>query len=99
VHARVVDLASVWPLDAGAVLDAARDCGRIVTVEEHNVTGGLGTSICEVLAEAGVSVPIRRHGIADEYVLVGPPAGLYAHYRLDGPGVAAVTRELLGDAA
>jgi transketolase len=98
VHARVVDLASVWPLDVDAVLDAARDCGRIVTVEEHNVTGGLGTTICEVLAEGGVSVPIRRHGIADEYVLVGPPAGLYAHYRLDGPGVASVTRELVGGA-
>jgi transketolase len=95
VSARVVDLASVWPIDAEAVLDAARTCGGIVTVEEHNITGGIGTTVCEVLAEAGVAVPIRRHGIADEYVLVGPPAGLYAHYRLDAPGVAEVTRELL----
>jgi transketolase len=95
VHARVVDLASLWPVDADAILEAARDCGRIVTVEEHNITGGLGTTVCEVLADAGVAVPLRRHGIGDEYVLVGPPAGLYAHYRLDGPGVAEVTRELL----
>jgi transketolase len=95
VHARVVDLASLRPVDADAILDAARECGRIVTVEEHNITGGLGTTVCEVLAEAGVGVPLRRHGIDDEYVLVGPPAGLYAHYRLDGPGIAGVTRELL----
>jgi transketolase len=95
VNSRVVDVASLRPIDADAVLDAARDCGRILTVEEHNITGGLGTTVCEVLAEAGVAVPLRRHGIPDEYVLVGPPAGLYAHYRLDGPGVAEVTREFL----
>jgi len=95
IQARVVDVASVKPIDREAVLAAARECGALLTVEEHYVTGGLGGAVAEVLADAGVAVPFRRHGIEDEYVRVGPPAALYAHYRLDGPGIAEVALELL----
>jgi transketolase len=95
VSARVVDFASVDPLDSDAVLAAATDCSAVLTVEEHNVTGGLGSAVASVLADNGVATRFRRHGIYDTYVDVGPPAALYAHYRLDGPGVAAVATELL----
>lgn len=95
VSARVVDMFTVAPLDRDAVLSAARTTGAVLTVEEGNVTGGLGTAVAECLFEAGVQVPFRRHGVPDEHVPVGPPAGLYTHYRLDGPGIAAVARELL----
>ncbi|MGP4014318.1 transketolase family protein [Saccharopolyspora sp. 5N708] len=95
VSTRVVDMWTISPLDRDAVLDAANATGAILTVEEGNVTGGLGTAVAEVLFEAGVRVAFRRHGVPDEHVPVGPPAGLYAHYRLDAPGIAAVAQELL----
>jgi transketolase len=95
--ARVVDMFTVRPLDTAEVLDAARDTGAILTVEEANITGGLGTAVAEVLLEsgAGAGVRFRRHGVPDEHVPVGPPAALYGHYRLDAPGIAAVATELL----
>lgn len=95
VSARVVDMFTVSPLDREAVLDAARRTGAVLTVEEGNVTGGLGSAVAECLADAGLAVPFRRHGVPDEHVPVGPPAALYAHYRLDGPGIADVARELI----
>jgi transketolase len=97
IEARVVDCVSLSPLDRDAVGAAARDCGALLTVEEHNVTGGLGSAVAEVLADQALAARFGRHGIHDLYPLVGPPAGLYAHYRLDAAGIAAVVRELLGD--
>jgi transketolase len=95
ISTRVVDMFTVSPIDRATVLDAARTTGAILTVEEGNLTNGLGTAVAECLFEAGERVPFRRHGVPDEHVPVGPPAALYAHYRLDGPGVADVARELL----
>ena len=94
LSARVVDMWSVQPLDSAAVLAAARETGAVLTVEEANVRGGLGSAVAECLADAGTAVRLRRHGIPGEHVPVGPPAALYAHYRLDAPGIAAVAREL-----
>jgi transketolase len=74
---------------------AAAATGIVLTVEEHNILGGLGSAVAEVLAEAGASCRFRRHGIQDEYSLIGPPLALYAHYGLDGPGIAQALRELL----
>jgi transketolase len=95
IAARVVDMHTVKPLDAGEVRAAATETGAILTVEEHNTVGGLGSAVAEVLVDLP-RVPFRRHGVPDEFAPVGPPAALYAHYRLDAPGIAAVARELLG---
>jgi transketolase len=91
---RVLDVHTVKPIDVEAVLAAAAT-GVVLTVEEHNVIGGLGGAVSEVLAEAGAGCRFRRHGIPDEYALIGPPLALYAHYGLDGAGIARVLRELL----
>jgi transketolase len=93
---RVVDMHTLKPLDVGEVIAAATETAAVVTVEEHNVIGGLGGAVAEVLADRRLSVPFRRHGINDEYALIGPPSDLYAHYRLDGPGIAAVVAETCG---
>ena len=78
-----------------ASLEAAVDeAGAILTVEEHNVIGGLGSAVAEVLVDC-TRVPFRRHGIEDEFAPVGPPAGLYAHYKLDAVGIASVAGEML----
>ncbi|HEY3683266.1 MAG TPA: transketolase C-terminal domain-containing protein [Streptosporangiaceae bacterium] len=96
ISARVVDMHTVSHIDAGEVAAAARDTGAILTVEEHNVTNGLGTAVGEVLLSSGLGgTPFRKHGVPDEYVPVGPPAALYAHYKLDADGIAGVAKELV----
>jgi transketolase len=90
---RVVDMHTIKPLDIGEIVAAATQTAAVVTVEEHNIIGGLGGAVAEVLADRRLAVRFRRHGIYDEYALIGPPSDLYAHYRLDGPGIAAVVTE------
>ncbi|MDT4842984.1 1-deoxy-D-xylulose-5-phosphate synthase [compost metagenome] len=91
----VIDMPTIKPLDRDAVLAAATRSGALMTVEEHNVLGGLGSAVAEVLADAGSGTRLRRHGIYDEYSLIAPPTTLYAHYKLDAAGIGEVARELL----
>ena len=92
----LIDMPTIKPIDRAAILEAARRSPLLLTVEEHNVIGGLGGAVAEVLADAGVPARLIRHGIADEYSLIGPPTHLYRHYRLDADGIASVAREALG---
>ncbi|RAI00805.1 transketolase [Acuticoccus sediminis] len=94
VTVRVVDMWTIAPLDVAAIEAAAGETGAILTVEEHNLTGGLGSAVAEVLVDLP-RIPFKRHGVPDRFVEVGPPAALYAHYQLDAPGIAGVARELL----
>jgi transketolase len=93
----VIDMATIKPLDRDAVLTAAARTGSILTIEEHNVVGGLGSAVAEVIAEEGLPIRVRRHGIRDEYSLIAPPTHLYAHYRLDAAGIEQVAREVLSE--
>jgi transketolase len=88
-------MATIKPIDRDAVLRAAARSRVLMTAEEHNVLGGLGSAVAEVLADEGSSVRLLRHGIYDEYSLIAPPTHLYAHYRLDAAGIEAVAREAL----
>lgn len=83
----VIDMASIKPIDREAILRAASRAKRMMTVEEHNVLGGLGSAVAEVLADEGVGVKLLRHGIYDEYSLIAPPTHLYEHYKLDAAGI------------
>ena len=91
----VLDMHTVKPLDAEAVVRAAGSSRLLMTVEEHNVLGGLGGAVAEVVAESGAGVRLHRHGIRDEYALIGPPTHLYRHYRLDAEGIEAEALTLL----
>jgi transketolase len=91
----VIDMHTVKPIDSATVLRVATEAPIILTVEEHNVLGGLGGAVAEVLAEAGTGTRLVRHGLMDEYSLIAPPTHLYAHYRLDAKGIASVVREVL----
>lgn len=86
----VIDMASIKPIDRDAILRAAARSKRMMTVEEHNVLGGLGAAVAEVLADEGVGVKLKRHGIYDEYSLIAPPTHLYEHYKLDAAGIEEV---------
>lgn len=91
----VIDMATVKPIDRDAILAVAARSRVILTIEEHNILGGLGSAVAEVLAEEGSPARLVRHGIRDEYALIAPPTHLYAHYRLDQAGIEAVVREII----
>jgi len=95
IGVRVVDMHTISDIDATEVFAAAKETGAILTVEEHNITGGMGSAVAETLLEAGVMTRFLRAGVPDEHVLLGPPAGLYAHYELDAAGVEARARRFL----
>ena len=81
ISARVLDMATIKPADGGAVVAAARETGAIVTAEEHNVIGGLGSAVCEIAAER-FPVPVVRVGIQDEFGQSGTPQELLEAYGL-----------------
>jgi len=91
----VIDMASIKPIDRDAILEAAERSKKIMTVEEHNVLGGLGSAVAEVLCDEGKGVKLKRHGIYDEFSLIAPPTHLYEHYKLNAAGIREVAEEFL----
>jgi len=96
IGVRVLDAVSLKPLDTDAIEAAARHTGRILTVEEHNVVGGLGSAVAETVALAGLTARIDKLGLNDEYALVAPPTHLWRHYGLSADGIADRVRALVG---
>jgi transketolase len=86
----LLEMHTIKPLDQRAVLEASSRTPLIVSVEEHNVLGGLGGAIAEVLSEQSTGTRLYRHGIRDEYSLIGPPTHLYDHYELTSAGIEGV---------
>ena len=95
VGVTVADVHTVKPFPAGHVADLASRHAAVLTVEEHTVEGGVGTMTVEALAAHGVRAPLFKHGLRDEYSLVGPPTRLYRYYGLDAAGISAVGARLL----
>jgi len=94
IQSRVLDMHTISPLDKAEVRAAAAETDAILTIEEHNITGGLGSAVAEVLVDCD-RLPFARHGIPDEFAPIGPPAALYAYYRLDSDGITSRVLELL----
>ena len=95
ISTRVINMATIKPLDTEIVLRAARECGKIVTVEEHNIIGGLGEAVCATLAE-GCPVPVRRVGVNDAFGHSGPAAELLKEFGLTADHIAEAARTLAG---
>lgn len=98
IGARVLDMHTVKPLDTEAVARAAEETGRIVTVEDHLVTGGLGSAVAECVAGLGVPCTVARLGVPDLFSIIGSPADLYREHGYDEAGIERVARRLLRDA-
>ena len=94
ISARVIDMATVKPLDEAAVLSAAKECGKIVTCEEHSIIGGLGEAVCAVIAEHGIPCPVKRVGINDEFGHSGPAGELLKQFGLCGEHIADVAEKM-----
>ena len=86
IEAKVINIHTIKPLDEELVVAAAKEIGRVVTVEEHSVIGGLGGAVCEVLSEKA-PVPVKRIGVNDVFGESGPAVKLIEKYGLDGKGV------------
>ncbi len=94
VSAEVLNLHTIKPLDEGLVVASAARTGRVVTVEEHSVIGGLGDAVCAALAEAR-PVPVRKLGIQDVFGESGPALELLAKYGLDAAGIQHAVEEFV----
>ena len=93
ISARVIDMATIKPLDEELVLKAARECGKIVTCEEHSIIGGLGEAVCALLSEK-CPVPVKRIGVNDEFGHSGPAGALLEQFRLTAPYIAEAAQRL-----
>ncbi|HQR03477.1 MAG: hypothetical protein JSR19_13265 [Proteobacteria bacterium] len=92
----VIDMHTIKPIDRDAILQAARKTGTLVSVEDHNILGGLGSIIADVLVEAGVPARLKKIGINDEFISFGYPEEIYPYYGFDGPGIAKTVRAFCG---
>ena len=98
IQVRVLSMHTVKPIDEQAIVKAARETGAIVTVEEHNILGGMGGAVAEVLAEAGIGVPFRRIGLPDTYVhIVGSHDWLLDYYGFCPEAIAQTVKGVLGN--
>jgi len=93
---RVLNMHTIKPLDEEAVLKAIKETRRIITFENHNIFGGLGSAVADVIAASGKGCAFRKVGIPDCYALVGYPDDLYSHYKLDTDGIIEKVREVMG---
>jgi len=95
LSARVLDMHTVKPIDREAVISAVKDTRRIVTIEYHNIYGGLGTAVAEVIVASGKACAFRKLGVPDCFSIVGYPEDLYHHYGFDADGIVATVSELM----
>jgi len=92
----LVNVPSIRPLDRDAVAAAAARTGRVVTVEEHSLHGGIGSLVCEIAAERGMGIRVSRLGIPEgSFAKAGPRAELRRFYGIDAAGIEAGVRAVL----
>ena len=93
---RVINMHTIKPIDEAAILSAITETRRIITFEDHNVHGGLGSAVADVIASSGKACAFEKVGIPDCYCVVGYPEDLYSHYQFDTDGIIGKVREVMG---
>jgi len=94
IEARVINMSSVKPIDKELIIDSARKTGVILTVEEHLTIGGLGSAVCEVVAE-DYPVLVRRMGIKDRFGISGKPDKLLSYFHLTPKDIVEEAKQVL----
>ena len=94
ISAEIVNIHTIKPIDKELVIKEAEKTGKVVTVEEHSVIGGLGSAVCEVLSE-NHPLSVKRIGVYDRFGESGPAVELLHKYKLDGEGIAEQVKEYL----
>ena len=94
IHAEVINICTIKPLDEALIIESARKTGRVVTVEEHSVIGGLGSAVCDALS-ANYPAPVKKLGIQDVFGESGSAGELVKKFGLDAAGVYRSVKEFL----
>ena len=94
IKARVINMATIKPIDTALLAKASRETGCIVTAEDHNILGGLGSAVAEAVTQTA-PCPIEFVGVRDEFGQSGEPQELAEHYRLTGPYIAEAARRAM----
>ena len=95
INARIINMSTVKPLDEELVLKAAKECGKIITCEEHSVIGGLGEAVCSFLSE-NYPTPVRRIGVNDQFGFSAPAAEVLEAFGLCESNIVKTAKEFLG---
>lgn len=94
IDAKVINIHTIKPLDEELIVAAAKETGKVVTVEEHSVIGGLGSAVCDVLCEKAPT-PVKKIGMQDVFGESGPAVALLHKYGLDGEGIYRQVKEYM----
>jgi transketolase len=94
IHARVINIHTIKPIDRELLQKAAKETGKIVTVEEHSIIGGLGDAVLEAIREH--PVPVYKIGVNDEFGYSGPAVKLLEAFGLTAPSIKKKVKEVLG---
>ncbi len=95
ISAEVINICTIKPIDGQLIAQSAKKTGKVVTVEEHSVVGGLGSAVCNALAEL-CPTPVKKLGMQDVFGESGTAEQLVHKYGLDGEGVYASVKEFIG---
>ena len=95
IDAEVINIATIKPLDTELIVKSANKTGKVITVEEHNVIGGLGEAVCSALSES-CPTPVKRIGINDVFGHSGPAKDLLKQFGLSAENIVKETKEFLG---
>ena len=95
INARIINMSTVKPIDEELVLAAAKECGKIITCEEHSVIGGLGEAVCSFLSET-CPTPVKRIGVNDEFGFSGPAADVLKAFGLCCDHIVEVAKDFVG---
>ncbi|NMA48799.1 MAG: transketolase family protein [Tissierellia bacterium] len=96
IKARVLNMHTIKPIDEEAILKAVHETRRIITVEDHNTIGGLGSAVAEVVVKSGKTCAFEILGIPDVYSIIGLHEDLMAYYKIDKNGIMENVRALMG---
>lgn len=94
INARVINIHTIKPIDKDIIIKAAKETGKIVTVEEHSVIGGLGSAVCDVLSE-NYPVPVKKIGVNDEFGHSGPAVDLLKEFGLSSENIVKTVKEFI----
>jgi transketolase len=94
VHCRVINMHTIKPLDQEVILKAAAETGKIITMEEHSIFGGLGSAVAEVVIQHN-PVPMTIIGIPDEPAITGVTAEIFEHYGISASNGRKVALEMI----
>lgn len=94
INARIINIATIKPIDEDIIIKAAKETGAIITAEEHSVIGGLGSAVCDIIAE-NYPIPVIKAGVNDTFGISGPALELLEYHGLTAPHIAQKAKAVI----